>query len=126
MDVQSDANYNAVEDVKTPKAAAKRAVSTTSEVEEDNYKVVCCGNSWLDLVLVPLTAVVLYGAMIGLSLLVLWATFLTSASGAAHWMFFFAWLTGVIAVVISIQVAEYEAYILAEHAKKDIAEGTNA
>ncbi|ETV97567.1 hypothetical protein H310_09471 [Aphanomyces invadans] len=92
----------------------------------DGYNIVCCGNSWLDLFLIPLTVVVLFGAMIGLSILVLWSVFLTSTSGAAHWVFFFAWITGVIAVVISVQVAEYEKYLNAEHEKKQIAEGTNA
>ncbi|RHY94668.1 hypothetical protein DYB28_014006 [Aphanomyces astaci] len=128
MDVQSDANYNAVHDAKTPKVQAPTASNNSHRQEEErpDYKIVCCGNNWLDLILVPFTAIALYGAMIGLSLLVLWAVFLTSSSGAAHWMFFFAWLTGVIAVVISVQVAQYESYLKAEHAKRDVAEGTNA
>ncbi|ETV73916.1 hypothetical protein H257_11241 [Aphanomyces astaci] len=93
---------------------------------QDDYKIACCGNSWLDLFLVPLTAIVLYGAMIGLSLLVLWAVFLTSTTNTAHWIFFAAWLLGVISVIISVQVAEYETYLKAQQVKKQASHDTIA
>ncbi|KAF0685924.1 Aste57867_22241 [Aphanomyces stellatus] len=115
---ESDAKKIPVESpskaAKDPKAKPKdyRAVDLRPD-----YHVVCCGNSCLDLILVPLTFIVLYGAMLGLSLLVLWANFLTSTTATAHWICFFVYIMCIFVLALSVMTADYEKILKERSAK---------
>ncbi|CAK4083146.1 unnamed protein product [Aphanomyces euteiches] len=116
------------EPMKPAKGSGKAAPAKVYRGAEDrpDYKIVCCGNNCLDLFLIPMTAIVLYGALLGYGLLIVWATMISATSGVAHWIFFFAWFSGVVILGISVRVADYEKILKAKSVVSAEANGTNA
>ncbi|KDO27108.1 hypothetical protein SPRG_07819 [Saprolegnia parasitica CBS 223.65] len=83
-----------------------------------DYHVVCCENSWGDIFFIPFQTLLLYGFMIGFSILVVQGTYMSTISQAALWIYFFAWAAGVVYLSVTIATADWETSLKAKLAAK--------
>jgi len=115
------------DDVKPPvKGGKKEKPKKKKEVvpPREGYKVVCCGNSWTDLFLIPLCLIGLYIFLGGFYALIMHAIIQTTTTAAALWIYFFAWLTGVFFVLVMIKVYDYENCLKKKLLQETIPENT--
>ncbi|OQR95175.1 hypothetical protein ACHHYP_00247 [Achlya hypogyna] len=86
--------------------------------DRPDYKVVCCGNSWGDLIFIPVQTILLYGFLICYSILIVYATYQSTITQAALWVYFFAWGAGVVYLGVTIATADWETRLKKELAAK--------
>ncbi|KAJ0412062.1 hypothetical protein ATCC90586_004608 [Pythium insidiosum] len=84
------------------------------------YKVLCCGNSALDLVLIPLCLIGVYAMSAALFALCTRAVLQTDDTSAALWMFFGIFVAFVVMLGIVLGINSYEK----EQKKKHAEDGT--
>ncbi|EQC42692.1 hypothetical protein SDRG_00419 [Saprolegnia diclina VS20] len=103
-----------------PQPATANEDDTSKVIVNDRteYRIVCWGNSWFDLVLIPFQTILLYGFMTGFSVLIVQGTYMTSDAQAALWVYFFAWAAGVVYLGVTITVAGWEMRLKAKVAAK--------
>ncbi|EQC42126.1 hypothetical protein SDRG_00966 [Saprolegnia diclina VS20] len=87
-----------------------------------DYHVVCCENSWGDIFFIPFQTILLYGFMIGYSILIVQGTYMSTISQAALWIYFFAWAAGVVYLSVTIATADWETSLKSKLATKMAAE----